>query len=115
MTLLISNENVQDALDAKRLRPESILDAIEGAYRDLGADNAAYADRLAHADDSRLSPPAIIHIPSPLLGPRRPPGRVPRNRAGKPDLARLPGSRVRALECEPGKRHLVRQRHLAAL
>jgi ornithine cyclodeaminase/alanine dehydrogenase-like protein (mu-crystallin family) len=45
MTLLISNENVQDALDSKKLRVESIIDAIEGAYRDLGADRAAYAPR----------------------------------------------------------------------
>lgn len=45
MTLLISNENVQEALDAKKLRLESVIDVIEGAYRDLGADRAAYAPR----------------------------------------------------------------------
>src|SRR5205809_7223925 len=38
MTLLISNENVQEALDSRKLRGESIIDAIESAYRDLGAD-----------------------------------------------------------------------------
>lgn len=45
MTLLISNEDVQAALDANRLRLESVLDVIESAYRDLGADNASYAPR----------------------------------------------------------------------
>lgn len=45
MTLLISNENVQAALDSRELRVETIIDAIEGAYRDLGADQAAYAPR----------------------------------------------------------------------
>jgi hypothetical protein len=37
MTVLISNENIQEALHAGRLRVEAIIDAIEGAYRDLGA------------------------------------------------------------------------------
>jgi len=36
MTLLISNENVQMALDSGALRSGAIIDAIEGAYRDLG-------------------------------------------------------------------------------
>src|SRR5581483_6717524 len=45
MTLLISNENVQQALDSGKLRFDRILEAIEGAYRDLGNDNAAYAPR----------------------------------------------------------------------
>ena len=40
MTLLISNENVQAALDSGQLRVEGIIDAIEGAYRDLGTDTA---------------------------------------------------------------------------
>ncbi len=45
MTLLISNENVQQALDSGKLPVGSIIDAIEGAYQDLGADRAAYAPR----------------------------------------------------------------------
>lgn len=45
MTLLISNENVQDALDSGQLSHARILGAIEGAYRDLGADRASYAPR----------------------------------------------------------------------
>ncbi len=45
MTLLISNENVQAALDSGALRTDGIVDAIETAYRDLGSDRAAYAPR----------------------------------------------------------------------
>ena len=45
MTLLISNENVQAALDSGQLRVDAIIDAIEGAYRDLGTDTATYAPR----------------------------------------------------------------------
>jgi ornithine cyclodeaminase/alanine dehydrogenase-like protein (mu-crystallin family) len=45
MTLFISNENVQSALDSGRLRIDAVLDAIEAAYRDLGQDRAAYAPR----------------------------------------------------------------------
>jgi alanine dehydrogenase len=59
MTLLISNENVQEALDARTLRADSIIDVIEGAYRDLGADQAAYAPRRGVSvpvDDSHRHP-----------------------------------------------------------
>jgi ornithine cyclodeaminase/alanine dehydrogenase-like protein (mu-crystallin family) len=45
LTLLISNENVQAALDHGALRTDAIIDAIENAYRDLGNDRAAYAPR----------------------------------------------------------------------
>jgi len=36
MTLLISNENVQEALDARKLRLESVIDVIEGARTHQG-------------------------------------------------------------------------------
>ena len=45
MTLLISNENVQAALDSGQLTQDRIVGAIEPAYRDLGADRASYAPR----------------------------------------------------------------------
>ncbi|MPZ13577.1 MAG: hypothetical protein GEU73_04000 [Chloroflexi bacterium] len=45
MTLFISNDDVQAAIDSKKLRLEPIIGAIEGAYSDLGADKAAYAPR----------------------------------------------------------------------
>lgn len=45
MTLLISNENVQQALDSGQLQMQAIMDAIEGAYGDLASDKAAYAPR----------------------------------------------------------------------
>lgn len=45
MTLLISNENVQQALDSGQLQMQAIMDAIEGAYGDLARDKAAYAPR----------------------------------------------------------------------
>lgn len=45
MTLLISNENVQAALDSGQLGVEAIIGSIEDAYRDLGNDRAAYAPR----------------------------------------------------------------------
>ena len=43
MTLIISNEHVQQVLDDGTLLPQTIIDAIEGAYRDLGAGKSAYA------------------------------------------------------------------------
>lgn len=45
MTLLITNEQVQQALDRGDLKVEAIMDAIEAAYRDLAAGKAAYAPR----------------------------------------------------------------------
>lgn len=45
MTLLISNEDVQAALDSGLLTQDRIVGAIETAYRDLGADRASYAPR----------------------------------------------------------------------
>lgn len=45
MTLVISNENVQEALDRKDLTLQMVLDVIESAYRDLSEGKAAYAPR----------------------------------------------------------------------
>lgn len=45
MTLIISNENVQEALDHGDLDLQQILGGVEGAYRDLAAGKAAYAPR----------------------------------------------------------------------
>lgn len=45
MTLVISNENVQEALDRKDLSLQMVIDVIESAYRDLSEGKAAYAPR----------------------------------------------------------------------
>lgn len=45
MTLLISNDNIQDAMHRGALTQLGIIDAVEGAYQALAAGKAAYAPR----------------------------------------------------------------------